>query len=269
MLLIIGLALFLLLLFLICPTLRNHPDRTLLNNMYIAHRGFHTSDSEVPENSLSSFKKAIENGYDIEIDIHVTKDGKVAVFHDDTLKRMCGKNIAIETLSSIELKKFRLLESNETIPMLEDVLTLVDGKVCLVIEYKCDAKNYERLCVAADKVLKNYIGKYIVQSFNPLAMMWFKNNRPEILRGQLSTNFTKQKNNSLLRTLIGLLLLNFLSRPDFISYDIKYTNAVQRRICICLGAASVGWTFKSQESLDKYKNKYSAYIFEKFIPKRP
>ncbi len=264
--LFIVITVLLLILFLLCPTLRQHPDKKLCKNLYVAHRGLHDIENGIPENSLLAYKNALAHGYAIEIDIHITKDGKVAVFHDDDLKRMCGVDKKIEDLTEKELKKYFLLDTKEKIPMLEEVLDIVDGKVCLVIEFKCNQNNYKQLCIAANEILKNYKGKYIVQSFNPLAMGWYKNNRKDICRGQLSSHFIKSKNKDLVKILIGYLLLNVISRPDFISYNHKFTNVLQRRICIMLGAISAGWTFRNQKELDKHKNEYQIYIFEGFIP---
>ena len=54
----------------------------------IAHRGLHGGD--IPENSMPAFERAVDNGYNIELDVHITIDGVVVVFHDDTLTRVCG-----------------------------------------------------------------------------------------------------------------------------------------------------------------------------------
>lgn len=265
--LVIFIALILLYLYLICPALRHHPESETFKNLYVAHRGLHDINKGVPENSILSYKNAIDNGFAIEIDIHITKDGQVAVFHDDTLNRVCGIDKKISEMTYEELKSCRLSGTDEQIPMLEEVLEVTDGKVCLVIEYKCGISDYKRLCIAADKLLSKYKGKYIVQSFNPLAMGWFKRNRPDIFRGQLATNFITEPDNDILRTLVGLLVLNVISRPHFISYSIKYTNILQRRLCIAFGATSAGWTFITEQELEKYRNKYNIYIFEGFIPK--
>lgn len=251
--------------YLVLPSLKKHPDAKLFKNLYVAHRGLHDIKSGIPENSIASYKKAVEYNFSIEIDIRLTKDGQVVVFHDDNLRRICGIESKIENMTLDEVKKLTLFDTKEKIPTLNEVLNVIDGKVVLVIEFKC-ITNYKKLCVAANKVLKNYSGKYIVQSFNPFAMRWYKKKRRDILRGQLATNFLKEPENNIIKTLVGWLLFNFLSRPHFISYGIEYTNSFQRRLCIKFGAIPVGWTFKSNLDLEKYKNKYNIYIFEEFIP---
>ncbi len=248
-------------LFLIYPS-----PKKLNKTMLVAHRGLHDIKKGIPENSLRAYENAIKHGYDIEIDIHLTKDNRIAVFHDDSLKRVCGKDILIENMTFTELQNYNLFDTYEKIPSLEDVLNTVNGKVCLVIEFKCLSLNCKRLCECANSILKNYNGEYIIQSFNPMVLNWYKTRRPDILRGQLSTAFLRQKDNSITKTLIGWLVLNFLARPNFISFEIRYTNALQRRICSFLGAINAGWTFSNDTEFKKYKKHYDIIIFEGFEP---
>ena len=258
-LIIIGILLALFI-FLICPAIRKHPDRKLLEGKFIAHRGYHTVNGTV-ENSLSSFKAAAEAGFIIENDIHLTKDGEVLVFHDDNLVRMCGSEIKPEESTLAELKEFCLIGSDEKIPTLKECLEVVDGRVPLLIEFK--GTDCEHLCTAANEILKDYNGKYFIQSFNPLMVRWYKKNRPDIMRGQLASAFYKEP---LKLKLVGALLLNFLSRPDFVSYEFRYENNFFRRFATFLGAFPVAWTYRNREDYEKTKNTYKTFIFERFIP---
>ncbi len=259
----------LLYLFLISPAIRKHPQKQNINNLYVAHRGLHNIEQGIPENSILSFKNAMKHGFAIEIDIHLTKDGQVVIFHDDNLKRVCKVDKIIEDTTLEELSEYTLCGTSEKIPTLEQLLKIANDKTMLVIEFKCNTKNYKSLCEKADEILKKYDVPYIVQSFNPLAIRWYKLNRAEVCRGQLSTNFlARNKKINILEAICGLLLLNFLSRPDFISYENKYFKSFARRICIKLGAISAGWTISSQNELDNCLNKYSIYIFENFIPNK-
>lgn len=251
-------------LFLIWPATRRHPDRQWLPGRYIAHRGVHSLDDRTPENSLPAFQKAVEHGWIIENDIHITADGEVVVFHDDTTKRMCGVDRRIEDMTLAEIKELRLGQTEETIPTLQECLDLVDGKVPLLIEFKCDFAHYRSLCEAANKILSNYHGKYLMQSFYPYAVQWYKKNRPDICRGQLATAF---KGEGIVRRAAGCLLFNVLSRPDFVSYDHKEANHPCRRLCTKLGAYPIGWTFRSQEELNAGKSIFKTYIFDLFLPK--
>lgn len=249
--------------FLICPSLRKHSDRKELRGKYVAHRGLHTVDPEIYENTLEAFLYAAEKGYIIENDIHLTKDGEVVVFHDDNLLRMCGVDKEIEDLTLKEIKGYKIKDKFE-IPTLRECLNAVNGAAPLLIEFKANFKSYKKLCEKANEELKNYSGKYYVQSFYPLVLNWYKKNRPDIMRGQLSTAFLGEE---LYKRLAGALLFNFLSRPDFISYEHSHKNRLNRKICTFLGAFPIGWTYKTQDEIDKSKEDFCTYIFETFIPR--
>ena len=212
----------------LCAVIRIH---SYAKNLFVAHRGLHSLKDGIPENSITAIKRAADMGYGVEIDIHITLDGKVVVFHDDTLMRACGVNKRIKNLTYDELCEYKLFGTQEKIPTLEDVLKTVNGRTMLVIEFKCADAGFKQLCTAADRLLRQYSGKYIVQSFNPLPMFWYRHNRPDICRGQLSTDFFRQPKNNALKAAAGLLILNMISRPDFISYDMRYVKAFPRRIC--------------------------------------
>lgn len=163
-----------------------------LSSALIAHRGYHNIQKGIPENSMLAFKEAIENNLIIELDVHILKDGNVAVFHDDNLMRMTGINKNIKDMNYNELKKIRLQETNQTIPLLVDVLKLIDGQVPLIIETKYDAK-YGVLEKEVIKILQQYNGMFAVKSFNPFSVMYFKRKFPEAIRGQLASDFKDKK----------------------------------------------------------------------------
>ena len=251
-------------LFLICPTFRRHPDRAHIRGRYIAHRGLHGDG--VPENSLTAYRKAAERGFAIEIDIHLTADGEVVVFHDDTLTRVCGVDRKVEESTLAELKSYRLLGTQETIPTLQECLDTVDGKVPLLIEFKCVSYACRDLCERANAVLSAYTGKYWVQSFYPFVLRWYKKNRKDICRGQLAERFQGE---ALHKRLLGCMVFNFLSRPDFVSYNHEHADHPARRLVTKLGALPVGWTFTAQEAVNACKDTFAAYIFEGFTPDAP
>lgn len=251
-------------LFLVFPSLRKHPDREVLNGLYIAHRGLHGLEPNTPENSLPAFQKAVDKGFGIEIDIHLTRDGEVVVFHDDTLTRVCGIDARVEDKTLSELKELRLLNTDCTIPTLQECLDTVNGQVPLLIEFKCVSLKCDDLCRAADEILSKYKGKYLIQSFYPTVLRWYKKHRKDICRGQLASAF---KGEELYKRLLGCLIFNFFGRPDFVSYEHKYRKNLCRRTVTKLGAFPVGWTFRSQEALDRDQSGFKSYIFENFIPK--
>ena len=264
-LILIPLAVIAIYLFLIFPAVRKHPDRKLMENMYIAHRGLHSLKPNTPENSMPAFLEAIENGIAIETDIHVTRDNEVVVFHDDTLKRMCGDERNIEDLTLAEIKKLRLADTDEKIPTFKEFLDLVDGRVPLLIEFKSTSLDTtRRLCPKANEILEGYKGKYFVQSFFPFVLGWYRKNRKDVIRGQLASAFSKSE--LLSRKLLGMMIFNFIARPDFVSYEYKYENKFGRRLCALLGAHSAGWTFRDAKVAKAYSAKFTTRIFEGFLP---
>ncbi len=254
----------LLVLFLICPAIKEHPDLELLKGAHIAHRGLHDLSENTPENSLAAFEEAAVRGYIIENDIHITADGQVVVFHDDDAKRMCGSELIIEKATLAELKQLRLKGTELQIPTLKECLDTVDGRVPLLIEFKCKTfAECRRLCEAANDILKNYKGKYFVQSFFPPACGWYKKHRKDICRGQLAANF---KGEELYKRILGCTFFNFIARPHFLSYCHNDEKHPFRRLNTLLGAFPVGWTFRTQKELDGMKKHFNTYIFEEFIP---
>lgn len=261
--LIVVLIFLFILLFMAMPSLRRHPDRKLLEGLIIAHRGLH--DDKIPENSIPAFLEAAAHGFAIENDIHVTADGEIVVFHDNTVERMCGANRKIEEMTLAEIKELRLKNTDERIPTLKECLDAVAGRVPLLIEFKCDSVDCSRLCEAANKILKSYNGKYFIQSFNPAVPTWYRKNRPDILRGQLAMVYSGK---NFVKHLASAFLLNFGARPDFVAYDERTAKRPSFVIQKLLGALPVGWTFRSQKDIDDKKSLFKAYIFENFIPKK-
>ncbi|QUH30820.1 glycerophosphodiester phosphodiesterase family protein [Vallitalea guaymasensis] len=229
----------------------------------IAHRGYH--NSRYPENSMGAFKRAIDHGFSIELDIHMLSDGEIVVYHDDNLKRVTGVDKDIEKCTYEEIKNLKLLDSNENIPLFKDVLNEVNGKVGIMIELKTrgkagplEEKTYE--------MLKNYKGRYIIQSFNPFSVAWFYKNAPEIVRGQLSGYFKDDDLSLVSRVLLRNYLLNFLSKPDFINYDINYLHRLPIKLIRCKGKFVFGWTARSKTEFCDALNRCENAVFEDFNP---
>ena len=193
-------------------------DISFLIKTPIAHRGYH--NSRYPENSIGAFKNAIKNGYTIELDVHLTKDSKIVVFHDKMLKRVCGVNKSIEELTYEELSKYNLFDTKYKIPLLKEVLDLVNGKVGLLIEtkvFKFDGKLEKEL----SKLLDSYNGPFAIQSFNAFSIDWFRKNKNNYIRGLLSSDFTDKKVSTLRKMIGKTLIVDILLKTDFISYDLK------------------------------------------------
>lgn len=252
--------------FLVAPRMMNKPDVSVLKGVHYAHRGLHDNKSDAPENSMKAFKKAVDAGYGIEFDVQLSKDKIPVVFHDATLNRMCGVDGNVWDYTLEELQQMKLADSEETIPTFTDVLELVDGKVPLIIEYKLDVPSTE-VCEIADPILKEYHGIYCIESFHPFAVQWYRKNRPEVIRGQLSQDFSKEEKykGKLVYWALGNLLTNVLARPDFIAYNHRDAGMFSRKVCSLMGALPVAYTIKSQEEYEKAKNQFELFIFDSFI----
>ncbi len=232
----------------------------------IAHRGLHTDT--LPENSIGAFENAIEHGYPIELDVRLTDDNVVVVFHDDKLGRMTGKDGYISKIGSDSLNMYKLLDAEGKptefcIPTFEEVLNLVNGQVPLLIEFK----NYDSVGLLEKKtasMLAAYSGQYAVQSFNPYTIKYFKENMPDVPRGILSCFFTKDIiKNAVKRHVLKTLKLNKIAKPDFISYCAdnlpnRYVNKAHLPV--------LAWTVRSNETVQRLSGVANNIIFEKFIP---
>lgn len=250
------------------PKMRNRIDMKLFGECFYAHRGFHQKKSVSPENSLKAFQLAVEGDYGIELDVQLSKDGIPVVFHDYSLNRVCGLDKKVCELTFEQLRLLRLFTSNERIPHFNEVLDLVSGRVPLIIELKIEDKDLG-LCSVIASYLHKYRGVYCIESFNPLGLMWFKKNCPRIVRGQLSSNLVKEggQMDKLRYFALQNLLLNFLTKPDFIAFNYKYRKMISFSLCRKLyQVPTFAWTISSQEQLEDSRGDFDYFIFEQFVP---
>ena len=247
---------------------RGHPGLKDLQGWAYAHRGLHGNG--IPENSMGAFRAALEGGYGVELDVHLLKDGNLAVIHDSLLNRTTGQPGRVEDLSTGDLKNYPLEGTEETIPEFMDVLTLFNGQAPLIVELKPVDGNHAALCEAACNMLSTYKGVYCLESFDPRCVAWLKKNRPDIIRGQLTENFVKRKNNlpGSLKFAMTHLLTNIMSTPDFVSYKFEdRKDSVSTWLCLNLWKAQkVTWTIRTQEDYDTAVKEGWIPIFEYFTP---
>lgn len=236
---------------------------------YVAHRGLFDNESDSPENTLAAFRRAIEAGYGIELDVQLTKDGKMVVFHDGSLRRMTGVDRRLADCTYEELLSLPVGRSDERIPLLDDVLALVNGKVPLIIEIKAEDDFYPVTAEIA-KRMADYAGEYCVESFHPFALLWYKTNRPDVLRGQLAENFFRDGETKLSffkKFALTNLLLNAFTKPDFVAYRHQDADGLAFRMNRFLyRAVTAAWTVKNQEELDGAKRAFDVMIFDSFLP---
>lgn len=269
--LVVAAAVLCLLLYILClkPNTGRRDQMRPFEAVYIAHRGLFDNDSLYPENSLPAFKRAVLGGYGIEMDVQLTADHELVVFHDAALKRMCGVNKVLHACTYDELQQYRLGISDEKIPLFSEALAIIRGKVPLIVEIKPEGDCIETARVLAE-MMKGYRGMYCIESFHPFVVGWYRKHHPEVLRGQLSTDYKKQgeQRSGIERFVLSNLLLNFYAKPDFIAYNHKYSSQFSYKLCRKLyDVENAAWTIRTQEELEAARKVFQIFIFDSFIPK--
>lgn len=241
-------------------------DLLWLKNDLIAHRGLHTKDGSVPENSLLAYEKALLGGYSIELDVNILKDGTIVCFHDKDLKRLTGDPRALKDVTYDEIRDLRLEGSDQRISRLTEVLDLVGGKVNLLIEIKPFGKT-RNLIEGLMRHLSDYEGKYAIFSFHPYVPYYLKKHYPMIVRGQITEYFTNNRHmTAFYKYLMKSLFFNRFSKPDFISYGMqdlpnRYATKAHKQ-----GLTVISYAARSQSQLDFVKMHYDNVVFEFFEP---
>ncbi|HAN20114.1 MAG: hypothetical protein A2Y15_05475 [Clostridiales bacterium GWF2_36_10] len=236
-----------------------------------AHRGLFNNENGIPENSLTAFRKAKENGFGVELDVQLTYDRKAVVFHDENLNRMCGVNKKVWELTYEQLCNYTLLNTKEMIPLFSDVLDLLED-IPIICEIKTYLLNND---VTLYKVISDIIKvkncRVCIESFNPFAVRYFRKFNPDIVRGQLSMNFLKSKADIgfFIRFALKNLIFNFITKPDFIAFNKNDSDCFSFSLCKRIfNPFAISWTISSQEEEDIALEAFDTIIFEGYIPKK-
>ena len=233
-------------------------------NRNYAHRGLHNIENSIPENSLLAFIAAVTEGYGVELDVQLSKDGQVVVFHDDTLNRVCGVDGRVDAYDYDELKTFSLLGTMQHIPLFTEVLEVLgEGDAPVIVELKNGPRNKE-LCEKTLAILKQYKGRYCIESFNPFIVNWFRKNAPEIFRGLLAAEKAEYlpEQPAIVATLLSSCVLSIICQPDFIAYQ----NVERPKRVLKMrekGTLLFAWTSRVPD-VDQAQN--DAVIFENYRP---
>ena len=254
--------------FLVFPGRASREARAPFEGRAFAHRGLYELDQSVPENSLPAFRRAVEAGYGAELDVQMTKDGQVVVFHDDDLKRGCGVDGRICDMTLAEVRELRLFGTEERIPLFSEVLAVFGGKQPLIVELKY-APNWKPLSDATRKMLGEYRGEACIESFHPAIVRDFRRNDPGRVRGQLSQQAHLYRGSvpAWQAFAVSRLLTNFLTRPQFIAYCIG-PKPLSVRLCEAFGALKVCWTAREADKHALRMKEYHTVIFEDYRPER-
>lgn len=249
--------------FLVAPGRASRKASAPFAGRNFAHRGLHTEDKSVPENSLAAFSAAADAGYGIELDVQLSKDRQVVVFHDATLDRVCGVKSRVDEKTYDELHSTSLCGTGETVPLFSDVLECIDGRGPLIVELKTGKHNRE-LCRKTLAILKNYDGDVCVESFDPRIVMWFRFRAPKLVRGQLAcrpSRYERKDASKKAAFMLGNCFMDFMGRPQFIAYETG-RKPLTVKLAERLGAMRFCWT--SHDIKNEKKN--DAVIFEFYRP---
>lgn len=255
-------------LFLIFPVKPQKADYQKFSGHSYAHRGFHDNEAGPSENTSEAFVLAGQHNYGIELDVQLTKDKKVVVFHDADLKRSSGIDRRVLDIEYEELKEIQVFGTGR-IPLFSEVLELTEKGLPIIVEIKSEGGRewVNETCLLAYGLLKDYTGLYCVESFDPVAVGWFKKNAPHVVRGQLSMSRKKYEGavKPLPAFLLQNLMLNFVSRPHFIAYDHE-DNCLSLKLSKVFKAMIIRWTVKNQKRQDELQSESDGIIFEGYTP---
>lgn len=230
----------------------------------IAHRGLW--DSEVPENSMGAFERCIKENIPIELDVHKLKDDTLVVFHDDNLARMTGVDKMVKDCTYEEIKDLTLVGTNYTIPTFKEVLDLVDGQVLLDIELKFVVPKF-KICSLLARLLDEYKGNFLIKSFSPFHIAWFRFKRPHYERGLLVSSLKDANMPDFLKRLFFSMKFNFLAKPQFIAFDHRDLPNEKLEKIHNKGIPMYLWVIRGENPV----NLYDGIIFERMesVNKKP
>lgn len=253
-------------LYLIGTRIFKKPDMSHFKSYLYAHRGLHDNESDAPENTLVAFQKAVDADFGIEFDVHLSKDDVPVIFHDGTLERMCGVKGHVWDYTLKELKKFRILGTDQEIPTLREALEIIRDRVPILVEYKLHNVS-AKVCGIANPILEEYGCDYMIESFQPMALWWYRRHRKNVVRGMLSYHFAKDGYTNPLYLILKNLLFNHSARPDFIAFHKEHINLVTVNVCKKVYKPQMAaWTIKSENELEKAREYFDMFIFDSFVP---
>ncbi len=228
------------------------------NKNIFAHRGYY-DNINIPENSIKAFQKALDNKLNIELDIQILKDNTIIVYHDYNLKRMTGLDKKVKDCTYEDIKKLTLLNTEEKIPLLKDVLNLINTKASLLIDIKNEHFSFN-LESKLLNLLNQHKGNYYVSSFNLLSIIYLKRKKTKYNCGLIIYNSTKFK--VFFTNIINKVLNSKYIKVDFISCNKKGIKYLNQNLIKKNKLSTFVWTIKSKKEYLKFQNTVTFYIID-------
>lgn len=235
----------------------------------IAHRGYHDRAAGRIENTLSAARAAIDRGFPVECDVHLTRDDAVVVFHDEMLDRLSDAAGPVRGKSLAQLRSVRLLGTDDTIPTLPEICEIVAGRVPLIVEIKSLTSGEPNLAKRVAETLSGFPGPFAVMSFDPKVLNIIRPLAPALPLGMLAYRFDSDDSrhlSPLARLALRHLMLAPFTRPDFIAYEVSALPANAPLLLRHIGLPLLTWTVRTREErliADRYADQM---IFEGFDP---
>lgn len=231
----------------------------------IAHRGLHSEG--IPENTTAAFRAAIDEGYPIELDVHLTKDGVPIVFHDREFEWPDESTDPIRNILYTDIRQYQSPDGGYSVPRLHVALDVIDGQVPILVDVKNPSRDIGPLESVIVERLDRYEGEFAVQSFNPMTLGYFRKHRPDWPRGQLAEHFTDVEGLTWWqKAALKRLVMTWWSQPDFIGYrhsDLPYWPVrLHRR----MGIPILAWTVRTARELHEAHPYSDNVIFEHIRP---
>lgn len=242
-------------LFLICPHIGKNPMRDPVLQVPYAHQGLH-GESILP-NSPEAYERAAEQGYGIELDVHLSKDHQPVIIHDSTLEFLYGIPKRVQDLTLDEMHALGVY-----LPTLPEILAQIHGRVPLMIEIK-PVRAGVNASILPKKVLaclEHYNGPVCIASFDPRPLFYFRMHAPRIARGQLSGGCSSFAN-----CVLAYQLCNFLSRPHFLSCR-QDCRTLSFKIARLFHPVTCAWTIRSTAEWQAVQPYFDLMVFEAFLP---
>lgn len=213
-----------------------------IKNNIIAHRGVF-NNKDIPENSMKAFRAAISFSYAFELDVQLTKDNVLVVFHDFDLKRMTGISKKLCDCSYDELLQYHLLNTKEKIPTLKQVLELNKDKVMIDIEIK-HTRKIKLICEKLVEELLPY-HNFVLKSFNPKIVRYLKKHYPNLEVGYL---IQRKYDKKVLQIMLPSLFMIHYSKADFLAIHKKLLKT-PKFLKLSLKYPVMVWTINKQEEI--------------------